>query len=216
MAPSQSRNSTSRINNPSDGHNLPGGYNLLEGDNPPEERSPFEEHSIFEGLSPPGEHNSFEDHNPSGGRYVFVGHNVDDGRNMLEGHNPAEGNNPVEQHIPRPPNAFFCYLEDLRREDPSITPKEASIKWHGLSPEKQRVYYEMSEKKKEQHRLNHPGYRYQPRRRNRTTEVSTLDAGSSGSSSPTVQEPALQSQIALVANLQSVSNFLVALNDLTN
>lgn len=72
------------------------------------------------------------------------------------------GPGPSEQHIKRPPNRFFCFLK-VWRETHHGPVKDASKAWSELSAEERAHYQELSERKKVEHKLKYPTYRFQRR-----------------------------------------------------
>nr|XP_006815472.1 PREDICTED: uncharacterized protein LOC102805802 [Saccoglossus kowalevskii] len=74
-------------------------------------------------------------------------------------------------HIKRPMNAFMVwarvYRPILAKEHPNANNAEISVKlgevWHRMTDLQKKPYYEESQKIKDQHKKDHPGWVYQPR-----------------------------------------------------
>ncbi|PBK66072.1 hypothetical protein ARMSODRAFT_856118, partial [Armillaria solidipes] len=74
-------------------------------------------------------------------------------------------------HIPRTSNAYIIFRSEfvaLHKESLSKTQQKASklagAAWRQLPKERQDHYRAIANKKKREHALAHPGYKYNPRR----------------------------------------------------
>jgi hypothetical protein len=117
-------------------------------------------------------------------------------KSMAFSESQSESYPAVKKHIPRPMNAFMLYRKEmsrleglgeplasapvkstgsssaLRRE--SVMSKIIAQRWKKLTSEQQAPWYEKAKKEKERHMLEHPNYRYNPKRKHKS---STDDAG---------------------------------------
>ncbi|SJL09063.1 uncharacterized protein ARMOST_12439 [Armillaria ostoyae] len=83
-----------------------------------------------------------------------------------------------EPHIPRPSNAYIIFRSEfvaLHKESLSKTQQKASklasAAWRQLPKERQDHYRAIANKKKREHALAYPGYKYKPRRSSRGKKV---------------------------------------------
>lgn len=81
--------------------------------------------------------------------------------------------NPEEGHVKRPMNCFMVWSREKRyhilKEHPGINNAEVSkalgAAWRKLSEEDKEPYIEEARRLTEQHKMENPGYKYQPKRR---------------------------------------------------
>lgn len=79
------------------------------------------------------------------------------------------------QHVKRPMNAFMVWSQiqrrDMATENPSLHNAEISKRlgklWNLLGEEDKKPFHDMAEKLKIQHMIDHPDYKYRPRKRDR-------------------------------------------------
>lgn len=89
-------------------------------------------------------------------------------------------------HIKRPLNSFMVWAKEQRRlmnrNNPRMRNAEISKilgeEWRKMPDEDKKPYVEEAVRLRRQHKVDHPNYRYRPRRKNR------LDVGADGSASP--------------------------------
>ena len=82
----------------------------------------------------------------------------------------------ANQRIKRPMNAFMVWSQiqrrDMATENPSLHNAEISKRlgklWNLLGEEDKKPFHEMAERLKIQHMIDHPDYKYRPRKRDRT------------------------------------------------
>ncbi|KLO14100.1 HMG-box, partial [Schizopora paradoxa] len=76
------------------------------------------------------------------------------------------------EHIPRPPNAFMLYRQNFvhqRHVPGSIETNHNSLSrivgdcWKQLPASEKKVWEEMAERKKAEHKKRYPDYRFQPK-----------------------------------------------------
>lgn len=97
-------------------------------------------------------------------------------------------------HIKRPMNAFMVWSKQRRKELAQENPrmhnselsKRLGTEWKALSEAEKRPYIDEAKKIREQHMLDHPGYRYRPRRKPKNI-FKKVSLGSPYGSMPNVQ-----------------------------
>ncbi|CAF1055679.1 unnamed protein product [Adineta ricciae] len=114
-------------------------------------------------------------------------------------------------HVKRPMNAFMVFSQIERRKIVQLAPhlpnadisKCCGAKWKRMSLRDRQPYMEESERLKQLHARQYPTYKYQPRKRNKSTlssstSVSSSTATASSSSSPPIltTSPAQSSTIS--------------------
>ncbi|XP_062506866.1 transcription factor Sox-9-B-like [Corticium candelabrum] len=86
-----------------------------------------------------------------------------------------KGGKKSKQHVKRPMNAFMVWSQiqrrDMATENPSLHNAEISKRlgklWNLLGDEDKKPFHEMAERLKIQHMIDHPDYKYRPRKRDR-------------------------------------------------
>lgn len=79
------------------------------------------------------------------------------------------------ERVKRPMNAFILWSRERRRElandDPNMhnfeISKRLGIEWNRLEAKEKKHFYDEAQKLKEEHRKNHPNYKYHPKRKPR-------------------------------------------------
>lgn len=132
-------------------------------------------------------------------------------------------------HIKRPMNAFMVWSKQRRKELAQENPrmhnselsKRLGTEWKALSDADKRPFIDEAKRIREQHMIDHPGYRYRPRRKpkNLFKKVSmgsacsmpNLQLGTAGASSYAAGQPlqivTLQQQQQISAQTQAISSF---------
>ncbi|KAK0475784.1 high mobility group box domain-containing protein, partial [Armillaria novae-zelandiae] len=74
-------------------------------------------------------------------------------------------------HIPRPSNAYIIFRSEFvalhkatLSKAQQTASKMAGAAWHQLPKERQDHYRELADKRKREHALRYPGYKFNPRR----------------------------------------------------
>ena len=83
------------------------------------------------------------------------------------------------KRIPRPMNAFMCWAQYERKRVTALKPgllnpeisKILGTRWKMLDPKEKQQYVKQAARLKDLHDQKYPGYKYQPRRKQRTTKV---------------------------------------------
>ena len=107
------------------------------------------------------------------------------GHNQIETPHKAQRKRPYDEtHIRRPANPFILFACNYRRIHASrgLNNRKLSVEagsvWHGMSEEEKRFWREQAQQVKKKHEHEHPGYRYQPRRRESSGQQKTISEAS--------------------------------------
>lgn len=124
-------------------------------------------------------------------------------------------------HVPRPRNAFIIfrchytqkYLASGGSERASETEKTSLSKragdaWRNAKPETKRYYRELADEERSRHRIDHPGYRFRPKR-----QKSAGQTGAGRSSKRRANSPHSKKAAGCSSSTSSVESTQVSRND---
>ena len=125
------------------------------------------------------------------------------------------------EHVPRPRNAFIIYRCDFTHKylanggsergseiEKSSLSKRAGEAWRNEKPEVKRYYKKQAEEERTRHRIDHPGYRFRPRRQKPTGQTGGRRSPKRRATSPRSKRSAGRS-----SSLSSVESTQVSQND---